>query len=234
VITATDATGTASSPPLNLTVLAVTPQFTITVETPVTPSSVPAGSGAQGTIVVTPTNGYTTPLSCTASSTPAGCGIVLYCSSITPLETIAPYCSFSYPNGSNLQVTNGESTQPVTVTINTLGYTVEGCSSNTPAFLWLSFPLFGLVSIGAALRGKPAGKLWGLLGIFLLCALLALMPACSNNTTKTCAPNGVTPSGTYTFTVVGIDGNGVVSSNTGSSTSAGPSVSLTVTTPTTQ
>jgi hypothetical protein len=41
----------------------------------------------------------------------------------------------------------------------------------------------------------------------------------------------VTPNNTYSFTVVGVDANGVVSSNTGSSTSANPTVSLTVTSP---
>ena len=38
------------------------------------------------------------------------------------------------------------------------------------------------------------------------------------------------PANTYTFTIVGIDSNGVISSNTGTNTSA-PTVSLTVTTP---
>jgi hypothetical protein len=43
----------------------------------------------------------------------------------------------------------------------------------------------------------------------------------------------VTPANTYTFTIVGIDSNGVISSNTGTNTSA-PTVTLTVTAPTKQ
>jgi hypothetical protein len=60
---------------------------------------------------------------------------------------------------------------------------------------------------------------------------LFLMPACGNSSgTSTTTPNGVTPNNTYTFTVTGVDANGVISSNT-SSTSAKPTVSLTVNTP---
>ena len=66
----------------------------------------------------------------------------------------------------------------------------------------------------------------------LLLAALTLTPACGNTGTQTTTPNGITPAGTYTFTIVGVDGNGVASSNTGSTTTT-PSVTLTVTAPTT-
>src|SRR5579862_1321258 len=109
-ITGTDSTGSVISQPLTLTVLSVVPQFTISVQTALQPTSVPAGSGAQGIISINPTNGYTT-----------GSGfITLYCSTITPLVTIAPVCTFSYntPQGATL---NGP--QPVTanITIQTTG-----------------------------------------------------------------------------------------------------------------
>jgi hypothetical protein len=58
------------------------------------------------------------------------------------------------------------------------------------------------------------------------------MPACGNTATTTTTPNGVTPNNTYTLTVVGVDADGVVSSNATSATSANPTVSLTVTSPT--
>ena len=61
-------TGTATPPyrhphhaAQNLTVLAVTPQFTITVTSSIVPKSIPAGNGAEGTILINPINGYSTP-----------------------------------------------------------------------------------------------------------------------------------------------------------------------------
>jgi hypothetical protein len=58
-----------------------------------------------------------------------------------------------------------------------------------------------------------------------------LTPACGSSGTTTTTPNGVTPANTYTFTIIGVDANGVVSSNS-TGTTGGPSVSLTVTAPT--
>ena len=59
------------------------------------------------------------------------------------------------------------------------------------------------------------------------------MPACANTATTTTTPNGVTPNNTYSFTVTGIDFEGNAASNTNSTTSANPSVTLTVNSPTT-
>ena len=74
-----------------------------------------------------------------------------------------------------------------------------------------------------------------MLSLFVLSGVLLLIPACTNtNSNTTTTPNGITPANTYSFTIVGVDTNGVVSSNTGSTTSAGPTVSLTVTAPKTQ
>ncbi len=224
-ITGTGPTTTYSAPPLGLTVLAVTPQFTISIATGMSPTSVSAGNDAQGVIAVTPVNGYMTP------PAPAG-GITLYCSSITPLVTIPPVCSFSYATGENtLRLT----TSPVnsTITIHSQGTTVVGSAERSHKFyaLWLPVPLFGFIGIGAAFGGKRSRKAWGLLSLFVLSASLLLLPACVNNLSNgtTATPNGITPANTYTFTIVGIDSNGVVSSNTGTANS--PSVSLTVTAP---
>ncbi|MGH9495535.1 MAG: hypothetical protein ACRD3B_11100 [Candidatus Sulfotelmatobacter sp.] len=226
-ITGTDGSGTVSSPALEVTVLSVTPQYTITVQTPVAPTSVPAGNGAQGTIVVNPLNGYTT----------GGGYITLYCSSISPLVTIAPVCSFSYPPNQKGLTVNSNTPVTSTVTITTFGPVITGSSAHPGKFYaaWISFPLLGLVGIGAALGGKRSRRAWGLPALFVLCGSLLLVPACSNTNTNnsTTTPNGTTPANTYTFTIVGVDTNGVVSSNTGSTTSVGPTVSLTVTAPTT-
>jgi hypothetical protein len=228
-ITGTDGSGSVVSPPLEMTVLAVAPQYTITVQTTVSPSSVPAGNGAEGTIVVNPLNGYTTPV-------PNGY-ITLYCSSMTPLVTLPPICSFSYPTGMKGLPVTGNAPVTSTVTINTFGPVITGSSAHPRRFYatWISFPLLGLVGIGAAFGGKRSRKAWGLLALFVLSGTLLLVPACSNTNpnNSTTTPNGITPANTYTFTIVGVDTNGVVSSNTGSTTSVGPSVSLTVTAPAT-
>lgn len=229
-ITGTDPSGgTLSSPPLGLTVLAVTPQFTISVQTVMSPTSVPAGNSAQGTIVVTPVNGYMTP-----TGTP-GAGVTLYCSSISPLVTIPPVCSFSYPQGAtSLQVTTAPASS--TLTIHAQGTTVVGSLKPSGRFYasWLPVPLLGLVGVGAAIGGKRSRKAFGVLALFVLGGSLLLLPGCVNNLSNgaTATPNGITPANTYTFTIIGIDQDGVVSSNTGGKN--GPTVSLTVTAPAAQ
>jgi len=170
---------------------------------------------------VNPINGYVSP--------PGG-GITLGCASISPLVTIAPVCSFTYlGNDTSLHVTG----PPVsaTLTINTFGPITTGAHASRNIFgLWVTLPLLGLVGIGAAASGKSARKAWGVLGLFVLCGIMILVPACGNSTNSTTTPNGITPANTYTLTIVGVDSNGVASSNT-TSTSSGPTVSLTVTAP---
>lgn len=221
-ITGTGPTTTYTTPPLGLTVLAVTPQFTITVQSAMSPSSVPAGSGAEGIVTVNPINGYLSP---------TGGGITLSCSSITPLVTLAPVCQFAYPNGKNLVVSN--SPESATLTITTFGPTVTGSAAHRRQFyaLWLPIPLLGLMGVGAAVGGKRSRKAWGLLAMFVVAGSIFLLPACTNYSNGVVTtPNGVTPANTYTFSIIGIDSNGVVSSNTGTG-NTGPSVSLMVTAP---
>jgi hypothetical protein len=217
-ITGTGPTTTYTSPPLDFTVLAVTPQFTITVQTAVAPTSVPAGSGAEGVVSINPSNGY---------QSPSG-GITLACGSISPLVAISPVCSFT-PNGQALQIHGGQATLS-TLTITTYGPIVTGARVQPRVFyaLWLPIPL--LVGIGAVTGGKRARKAWGVIALFMVSAILLLIPACGNTTNTVTTPNGITPANSYTFTVVGVDQNGVASSNV-SSTNTGPSVSLTVTAP---
>jgi hypothetical protein len=215
--TAPSTAQTASTQPLSLTVLAVTPQFTITVAKAVVPSSVPAGSGGEGTITINPINGYHSP--------PGTPGVTLSCATITPLVTIPPVCSFS----PNPVMVPGP---PSTLTISTFGPVTTGAVARPRNFyaLWMPVPMLALVGLGVAVGGKRSRKAWGLLALFVISGTLFLMPACGNTTTSTTTPNGVTPNNSYTFTLVGVDSDGVASSNTGS-TSTTPTVSLTVTTP---
>ena len=223
-VTGTGPTTTYTTPALPITVLAVSPQFTITIATAIAPTSVPAGQGATGTVTVNPVYGY---------ATPTGGGITLACSSITPLVTIAPVCSFTYPNNSTTLQLNGTTSATATVNITTFGPIPAGANQRRGAFgLWLWLPLLGLVSFGAAAGGKRARGAWVLMTLMLLCGVVMLTPGCGNstNTTSTTTPNGVTPANSYTFTIAGVDSNGVVSSNSSTTTTA-PTVSLTVTAP---
>src|SRR4029077_7733501 len=146
---------------------------------------------------------------------------------------IPPVCSFSYPSGMTSLPVNGV---PVTstVTISTFGPVTTGALTHPGGFhaLWLTMPMFAFAGLGAAVGGKKSGKAWGLLALFVMSGALFLTPACGNTTTSTTTPNGVTPNNSYTFTVVGVDADGVISSNTTSNTSANPTVTLTVTSPT--
>jgi len=235
-ITGTGPTTTYTTPALQLTVLSVTPQFTITIQSAVAPSSVVAGSGAQGTISINPINGYTSP---TDPSDPTKSGIYLSCATITPLVTIAPVCSFNPPNP---KVVSQSVTS--TITISTFGPVVVGSAVRPHVFygLWLSLPMLAFVGLGAAVGGKRSRKACALLTIFIVSGSLLLIPACGTNTNQISIPNGTTPANTYTFTIAGVDINGVISSNTGSTTTTGtgtgttttntgPSVSLAVTAP---
>jgi hypothetical protein len=215
-ITATASTGTQTAAPLALTVLAVTPQFSITVQRPVAPTSVPAGSGGQGIVALNPINGY------------VGTGVTLSCASITPLVTIPPVCSFNPP-------TVGANVLTSTITISTFGPVTTGAAAHPRLFyaLWMPVPMLALLALGVTAGGTRVRKAYGLLALFVICGALILTPACGNSNSTTTTPNGVTPNGTYTFTVAGVDSNGVVSSNTGSTTTTGAiTVSLTVNTPT--
>ena len=210
---------TASTQPQSLTVLAVTPQFTITVQKAVVPNSVPAGSGGEGIVNINPINGYLSPA--------GSAGVTLSCSSITPLVTIPPVCSFNPPN----VVVNGQVASS-TLTISTFGPITTGAVTRPRIFyaFWMPLPMLALAGLGAAVGGKRSRKAWGLLALFVLSGVLFLTPGCGNTSTTTTTPNGVTPNNTYTFTVTGVDSDGVISSNTGSTTT-NTTVSLTVTTP---
>ena len=210
--TVSGTTTSESAPPQNLTVLAVTPQFTITVMQPVAPSSVHAGSGGSGTISVNPLSGYTIPKG----------GITLSCSSITPLVTAPPVCSFD-PNPLLAGVAFS------TLTINTTGPTIPSAAAQAPPKYepWLPLPILALAGVAAA-SGKGSRRALCLLAFFVAGGTLLLMPACGAPSVVTTTPsNLITPKNAYTFTLMGVDSNGVSSSNTGANSSA-PTVTLTV------
>ncbi len=210
-VTGTDST-TISAVQENLTVLAVTPAFTITVGTAVTPSSVHAGSGGTGVVDVNPINGYSG-------------SVTLACTSITPIVTIPPLCTFNPPT----VTVNGTLTSS-TITINTIGTTTAGAAVRPIGVyaLWMPFPLLAVLAVGISTKKNRARGIACTLMLFTIAAALLLMPACgsSSSTSTTTSSTGVTPNNTYSFTVTGVDANGVSSSNT--TTTSVPTVSLTV------
>jgi len=148
--------------------------------------------------------------------------------------TIPPICSFN-PNPVPVNGTTATST----ISISTFGPVTSGAlarpgvvplNPRSFAALWLPLPLLALAGVGAAAGGRRSRKAWGVLALFVLGGTLLLLPGCGSNTSTTSTtPNGVTPKNTYTFTLVGVDSTGNVSSNTGTgTTTSAPTVILTV------
>jgi hypothetical protein len=120
-----------------------------------------------------------------------------------------------------------------TLTISSYGPVTTGAGIRPRGFyaLWLPLPMLALAGIGAVFGKKRSGSAYGIVGLLIITGILFLVPACGNNTTtSTTTPNGITPANSYTFGIVGVDINGVASSNTGT-TSTNPTVTLTVTAP---
>ncbi len=217
-------TGTGPAPStlktanISLTVLSITPDYTMAVTTAIFPTSVHAGFTAVATITVSPINGY--------SGT-----VTLSCSSITPLATPAPSCSFSpaavgpQPNGleppytSVLTITTTGNTPPPPAPASFLG-SLNGINgsrlggTNGPRLnvLWLALPGLGLIALALTTSGRRRRCLC-VLSLFLVSAAsLLLMPACATNNSNT-GLNGATPKNTYVFTLTGADTQGVAPSN---------------------
>jgi hypothetical protein len=220
-ITGTASTGSVQALPQRLTVLSETPSFTITVGTAITPISVPAGSSGTGTIVVNPLAGYNG-------------SVTLSCTSVTPVVVSPPVCAFTYPAGdTSLPVSGSPAT--ATLMINTIGPLTPIPTTSVAGrrhfyALWLPLPM--LMLAGAA-AGRKRWRAWGVLCLFVVSALVLLLPACSTTTTPTPINNSsvITPNGTYTFTVTGVDSTGMSASN--ASSGPGSTVTLAVTSATT-
>jgi hypothetical protein len=214
VVTVTGTSGSLThQQALNISVLAVAPSYTVTVERPVQPNAVNAGAGGTALINVNAVNNYTGT-------------VYLACATISPLVIYPPVCIFS-PQPA--QVTGAGAVTQVTLTIQTSGNaqkTSNAVPRNRFFALWLPFPLLAFAGIGAA-SSKRSRKAWVLLGLLILTGSLMLVPGCGNTTTGNTAPTTtiVTPKNTYTFALIGTDSDGVISTNSGT---GAPTVKLTV------
>ncbi|HEY6337780.1 MAG TPA: hypothetical protein VIW68_04745 [Candidatus Sulfotelmatobacter sp.] len=210
-------TGPAPSTPktttISLSVLAVTSAYTLAVTTSIVPTSVHAGFPAVATVTVSAIGSY--------QGT-----VTLSCSTITPLATPAPSCSFS-PPAVTIPTDNAQSTLTITTTGNTAppppssaGLLVgpngiNGPSPHRPALnsTWLAFSALGMLAIVLGTTGRRRRKLCGLSLLFLTVASLLLMPACTPPNNSNTGQNGSTPKNTYVFTLTGADVNGVAPGN---------------------
>lgn len=219
VVTVTGTSGSLThQQSLDISVLAVAPSFTVTVIRPMQPNSVHAGVAASAALSINPVNNYTG-------------SVWLSCATIAPPVVYPPTCSFAPTTGGGGQPVQVSPTGAigVTMTVSTLGNAqIAGNAAPRGKFyaLWLPLPMLAFVGIGAA-SSKRSRKMWALLGLVILAGSLILTIGCGNTTTGNTAPKTsiITPKNTYTFTVIGVDGNGTISTNSGT---GAPSVTLTV------
>jgi hypothetical protein len=185
-------------------VIAVSPQYSLSVTSALSPTSVHPGSGASAIISIVPTAGYGGP----------DAAVTLSCASVTPAVTLSPVCTFTpappVPVPSSAPV-------PVTLVINTTGpiVTTPGTAPHRSIPFIIFFPLSGLALIaGLGSKKSRNRRLLGITFLFAMAMSLLLMPACGNsNTSNTSNPNGNTPNNTYTFSLTGSDATGTAPSN---------------------
>jgi len=197
---------------LFLNVINVQQNYTLSVTKAISPGTVTAGSGAEATVTVTPTAGYTG-------------NVTLSCFSVTPVVIASPICAFNPPT---VAVTNGAGPTSV-LTISTYGTIGTGSLWTIPHIFygfWMAFPALAVIAAGAS---GPRRKKWmGMLLVMAVASGLLFLPSCSAASTHLNNSNGfTTPKNTYTFTLTAVDANGVTPSNT-TTTNAQATVALTV------
>jgi hypothetical protein len=193
-----------------ITVIAVSPVYTLAVGTAVTPSTLHAGSGANAVLNISSTDGYS------GMVTPG-------CSAIVPAVEPSPICTFV---PATVTISNG-AIATTTLTINTIGPATNTTSTTASnrhvrrgfyasgfyaSILAFILPMPFMVIARLRGPGRRGGKLLSLFGLLVIAAGLVTLPACSASTTVN---NGsVTPNNSYTFTITAYDANGVAASNT--------------------
>jgi hypothetical protein len=226
VVTGTSGSLAPQTVTLILNVLNVPEDYIISVSKAISPTSVEAGLGASATITVTPIGSY-------GDANPPN-QVTLSCLSVSPTVTSGPYCTFASSSGSPSVPVTSLAPATVTLTITSFGPAASTTATAKPwkprmfYGFWLAVP--GLALLGAGAAGKRRRWLVGMLLLMVVTSGLLLMPACNattNNGTK--AANGdVTPDGTYTFTITGVDQTGIAPSNNNTGNEAA-TVSLTIT-----
>jgi hypothetical protein len=180
---------------VNLSVLAVTPAYTLSDTTP-SPASVHAGSGATATVTATPISGYSG-------------SVTFSCSTISPTVTPAPLCSF---NPATVTVTSSAAASS-TLTISTTGPSATRLHRSTIFYaLWLPLPTLALIGAGLSTTSRLWKKLLGWLLLGMIVSGIIVTIGCGNSTSTSRSVTS-TPKNTYTFTVSAIDQNKAAPSN---------------------
>jgi hypothetical protein len=199
VVTGTAGSGPPeSTDPIYLNVVDVQQDYTLTVTKTISPGTVSPGGGAQATVTVTPIASYTGT-------------VTLSCLSVTPTQVGAPYCSFNPPS---VDVTSSSGGQSV-LTISTYGTQQTVSELEFPRIFrgfWLALP--GLALMGASFGGARRKRSLGLFLLLVVAGGFLLLPSCGGPTVTSNNNIGyVTPKDTYTFTLTGVDQNGVAPGN---------------------
>src|SRR5882762_6545127 len=195
-ITVTGTVGTSTlTVPVNLSVLAVAPVYTLSDTTP-SPSSIHAGSAATATVTATPISGY--------SAT-----VTFSCITISPTVTPAPVCAF---HPATITVTNNAAASS-TLTISTTGPSASSLHRSTIFYaLWLPLPTLALIGAWLSTTSRLWKKLLGWLLLGMIVSGIMVTIGCGNSTSTKSSVTS-TPKNTYTFTISAIDQNKVAPSN---------------------
>lgn len=195
---------------LFLNVIDVEPDYTLTVLRTISPTTVNAGNGAEATITVTPLGTYTGT-------------VTLSCLSVTPTVIASPICAFDPPS---VQIGNSVGTSSV-LTVSTYGPTKNSKLWSPRSFYAFAFIVPGLALAGLGIGGSRRKKMLWIFMLMAIASSLLFLPACGNTSGLNNNNSLVTPKNTYTFTLTGVDSNGVAPSNSTSNNNQA-TVSLTV------
>lgn len=158
------------------------------------PSSVSPGGSATSTITITPTGGFN----------PAN--VALSCSSITPLVSLGPTCSFGAVTV-DMSTGVGYSTLTVSTTA-AAAHLTRPSMQRSSLFYALLLPIGGMafLGVGFSSAGSRKKRLLGWLLVCLVLSGLMFMAACGSSSGNGGGGSGGTPAGTYTITVNGTGG----------------------------
>jgi hypothetical protein len=200
-VTGSDASGTIPVP-VTLNVIAVVPQYSLSITSPLNPTSVHAGNGATAVVSIIPADGYGG----------QSIDVTLACSSVTPVVSLSPFCSFTYGNNQP-ETPNGvpvptSAPVPVTLTITTYPLTITPAASSHAMLYVPGLPLAAVALFaGFGTRKRRFRRLFALALLFTVAMAVLLLPGCGTTVSgvaQTTTTNS-TPHNTYVFTLTAID-----------------------------